>query len=116
MTTKLRFLAAGLLLAALGGPAGAVEPWGLFELTLPGPASGNPFADVELSATFTQGDKKFRVGGFYDGDGTYRVRFMPEEPGEWSYTTASNRPELDGKSGKLTIGKPLPGNHGPVRV
>src|SRR5262249_48396159 len=114
----LRLLTAALTLCAAVSPAPAaeVEQWGLFELTLRGPAGGNPFADVELSATFTRGETKVRVGGFYDGDGTYRVRFMPGAAGEWAYTTASNRPELDGKSGTLTATKPAPGNHGPVRV
>jgi hypothetical protein len=122
MTSTLRLLTAGLLL--LGGSAArAIEPrqaeveqWGHFELTLRGPADGNPFLDVELSATFTQGERKVRVAGFYDGDGSYRVRFMPETTGEWTYTTASNRPELAGKTGRLTVAKPAPGNHGPVRV
>jgi hypothetical protein len=118
MTNALRFLGAGLLLVAASAPARAVEveQWGPFELSLRGPAGGNPFVDVELSATFTRGGKKVRASGFYDGDGTYRVRFMPESPGEWTYTTASNRPELDGKTGTLTVVKPSPGNHGPVRV
>src|SRR5262245_36882656 len=118
MTTTLRLLAAGLLLltAIAATSAAEVEQWGLFELTLRGPPGGNPFVDVELSATFSQGDTKVRVGGFYDGDGTYRLRFMPTSAGEWAYTTTSNRPELDGKSGKLTATKPSPGNHGPVRV
>ena len=93
-----------------------IGQWGLFELALRGPAGGNPFVDVELSATFAQGDRKVRVSGFYDGDGTYKVRFMPESPGEWTYTTASNRADLDGKTGKLTVAKPSPANHGPVRV
>jgi hypothetical protein len=96
--------------------AGDVEQWGLFEVALKGPTIGNPFVDVELSATFTQGDRKLRVSGFYDGDGTYRVRFMPPTQGEWAYATASNKPELDGRGGKFTVGKPSPGNRGPVRV
>src|SRR5439155_7328950 len=114
----MRLLLTALLLAALAGPTAAaeVEQWGTFELTLRGPAGGNPFVEVDLSATFTQGERKLRVGGFYDGDGTYRVRFMPETAGEWSYTTASNRPELNGKAGTLTVTRPSPGNHGPVRV
>ncbi|MBA4065616.1 MAG: DUF5060 domain-containing protein [Isosphaera sp.] len=96
--------------------AAEVEQWGIFEVTLKGPADGNPFVDVELSATFTQGKTQVRAAGFYDGDGTYRVRFMPEAQGEWAYTTASNRAELNGKSGTFTVGKPGPGNRGPVRV
>src|SRR5262245_14155393 len=118
MATTLRFLSGVMLLLAAQSPsrAGEVEQWGIFELTLRGPAGGNPFVDVELSATFTQGERKIRIGGFYDGDATYRVRFMPEQPGEWTYTTVSNRPELDGKSGKLEVAKPSPSNHGPVQV
>jgi Domain of unknown function (DUF5060)/Protein of unknown function (DUF4038)/Domain of unknown function (DUF5605) len=118
MATIPRFAAAGLLLfvAAAPAPAAEVEQWGVSELTLHGPSGGNPFVDVELSATFTRGQRKIRVGGFYDGDGMYRVRFMPEAPGEWTYTTASNRPELDGKTGTLTVTRPSAGNHGPVRV
>jgi hypothetical protein len=118
MTRPLRFLGAALLWLAAASPALAVEveQWGLFELSLRGPAGGNPFVDVELTATFTQGEQKVRVTGFYDGDGTYHVRFMPASPGEWTYTTVSNRADLDGKAGRLTVGKPSPANHGPVRV
>ena len=118
MTSTLRFLGAGLLLFAAVSPAFAVEveQWALFELSLQGSTAGNPFVDVDLTATFTQGDRKMRVNGFYDGDGSYKVRFMPESLGEWTYTTASNRSDLDGKTGRLTVVKPSPGNHGPVRV
>src|SRR4051794_25953020 len=99
MTNLVRFLAAALLplLSQSALLADDVEQWGRFELVLKGPSDGNPFVNVELSATFTQGRKQVRVSGFYDGDGTYRVRFMPETTGEWAYTTKSNRPELDAK-------------------
>ena len=36
--------------------------------------------------------------------------------GEWSYTTASNAPELSGKSGRFSCTAALAGAHGPVRV
>ena len=95
-----------------------VEQWGVFELTLKGPTGGNPFTDVTLSATFTsaQGQGAITVAGFYDGDGAYRVRFMPSRPGAWNYRTRSNRPELDGQTGEFTCIQPARGNHGPVRV
>lgn len=94
----------------------AVEQWGIFELNLQGPAGGNPFVDVELAARFSQSDLAVTAGGFYDGDGTYRIRFMPERQGEWRYQTKSNRPELNGKTGSFVAMKPVAGNHGPVRV
>jgi hypothetical protein len=112
----MRLLLAGLLVVWVVGPARAAEQWGVFELSLTGPADGNPFVDVEVSARFTQRDRSLSVPGFYDGDGVYRVRFMPPTPGEWAYVTRSNRPGLDGQTGTLTVTKPSAGNHGPVRV
>src|SRR6187402_828238 len=112
----LLFTLPALLATAAPLPAADVEQWGLFEAALKGPADGNPFADVEFAATFTQGKTRVVVAGFYVGDGTYRVRFMPETQGEWAYTTKSNRPELNGKGGTFTAVKPAPGNRGPVRV
>ncbi|MHC4252878.1 MAG: DUF5060 domain-containing protein, partial [Planctomycetota bacterium] len=94
----------------------SVGRWDIFELELAGPSEGNPFLDVELSARFTQGERAFEPEGFYDGDGTYRVRFMPDEPGEWRYVTKSSADELDGKTGEFLCVPPSPANHGPVRV
>jgi hypothetical protein len=94
----------------------AAEQWGVFELKLHGPAHGNPFTDVTLSARFTQGDRQFHVTGFYDGDGVYHVRFMPLTQGDWSYETVSNVAAMNGKTGTVAVGPPSPGNHGPVRV
>jgi hypothetical protein len=109
------------LVAALAACARAeetlpAEQWEVFEIVLKGPADGNPFVDVTLSARFTQGDISKEVAGFYDGEGTYRVRFMPEQTGQWHYETKSNRAKLDGKSGELSVVAPSPKNHGPVRV
>jgi hypothetical protein len=104
-----------LLFAALAAAA-PVERWGVFEMTLNGPASGNPFLDVRVSAQFRFRNRVVDVDGFYDGGGVYRVRFMPDETGEWSYTTASNVAALNGKSGSFTVTAPAAGNHGPVRV
>lgn len=93
-----------------------IPQWEIFELTLQGPANGNPFVDVDLSADFHLGHRNLRVPGFYDGEGTYKVRFMPDTQGEWAYTTASNNASLAGKTGSFTVTKPLPNAHGPVIV
>lgn len=93
-----------------------VERWGIFELALAGPADGNPFTDVTLSARFSYQNRVLEPDGFYDGEGVYRVRFMPDTPGVWTYVTRSNRPELDGRTGQFTCIPASPDNHGPVRV
>jgi len=93
-----------------------VERWGIFELKLSGPSAPNPFVEVKLGAEFIHKGRVFEPEGFYDGDGVYRIRFMPDALGEWTYRTKSNRRELDGKKGKFTCVQPSPDNHGPVRV
>jgi hypothetical protein len=93
-----------------------VEQWGIFEITLAGPTNGNPFVDVNLSARFTQDTNSVEVAGFYDGDGVYRIRFMPEQQGRWRYKTKSNRQQLNGKTSEFTVTPPSANNHGPVRV
>ncbi|MGH9668052.1 MAG: DUF5060 domain-containing protein, partial [Bryobacteraceae bacterium] len=80
------------------------------------PSGGNPFTDVEIGARFEYGHRSVDVDGFYDGGGVYRIRFMPGTTGEWTYTTHSNRPELDGKLGRFQCEPASPANHGPVRV
>lgn len=90
--------------------------WGLFEISLQGPSGGNPFIDVAFAARFEREGQALDVGGFYDGDGIYRLRFMPEATGRWTYRTRSNVAALDGVSGTLEVGPARAGEHGPVRV
>lgn len=97
-------------------PPEAVERWGRFELSLNGPAAGNPFLDVSFAATFSNGNSEFVVDGFYDGDGVYRVRFMPDAEGEWTFETTSNASELAGRRGRFRCTPPSKSNHGPVHV
>src|SRR5262249_28718596 len=93
-----------------GARPARVERWGTFDVPLRGPKDGNPFTDVTLSARFQQGDRVVEVEGFYDGDGIYRVRFMPDALGEWTYRTRSNKGELDGQTGRLICVEPAAGN------
>lgn len=105
--------------ASAGQAAGAgttVEQWGVFELSFPGPSTGNPFLDVQIQADFTLGHRTVRIPGFYDGNGVYRIRFMPDMPGKWSFVTRSNAPKLNGKSGAFEATAPARDNHGPVQV
>ena len=93
-----------------------IERWAIFEVSLDGPADGNPFLDVSFGADFRHRHRLIAVDGFYDGNGLYRLRFMPDVEGEWSYVTHSNRAELDGIAGSFTVVAPSPENHGPVGV
>ena len=88
----------------------------LFELSLSGPQDGNPFLDVQLSAQFQLGSRTVPCEGFYDGGGIYRLRFMPDRTGEWTYTTRSNSQAMNKQSGAFTCVQARAGVHGPVRV
>jgi Domain of unknown function (DUF5060)/Protein of unknown function (DUF4038)/PKD domain/Concanavalin A-like lectin/glucanases superfamily/Domain of unknown function (DUF5605) len=93
-----------------------VKCWDVFEVSLKGPSSGNPFVDVQLQGRFKQKGQVFEPQGFYDGDGVYKVRFMPNAVGKWTYVIKSNCADLDGARGEFTCVAPGQGNHGPVRV
>jgi hypothetical protein len=105
-----------ILAGLLALSAGAVEQWGLYEAAFTGPAVGNPYRELRLSATFTQGDQRVSVPGFWDGGDTFKVRFSPPTAGEWRYETKSGAPALDGKTGAFTATAPTGNNHGPVEA
>ncbi|HTM80594.1 DUF5060 domain-containing protein [Asticcacaulis sp.] len=94
----------------------SIERWGLYEITLDGPKTGNPFADVTLAAEFRNGAQTLRVPGFYDEDGIYKIRFSPETEGAWQWRTTSNTRALNDRTGTFTARPATGGNHGPVRV
>jgi hypothetical protein len=92
-----------------------VEKWEVFEASFPAFVDGNPF-DVEFGAVFNGGDDSVEVSGFYDGEGIYKIRFMPLLEGEWSFITRSSLASLNGLRGEFHCSAPSENNHGPVRV
>jgi hypothetical protein len=90
--------------------------WQRYEIALQGPSHGNPFTDVDLAANFTSNGKTLTVPGFYDGDGTYRIRLLVPAEGEWSFATRSNATSLDAITGTFTAATASPNARGVVRV
>lgn len=95
---------------------GSVPVWEIFELALKASCPGNPFTDARLSATFALGHRTVTVNGFYDGGDTYKLRFMPDTAGTWTYKVRSNLAGLDGIAGGFEAVPPLAGAHGPAGV
>jgi hypothetical protein len=93
-----------------------IAQWDHFELTLRGPSTGNPFQDVQLTATFSLDHRTVEVAGFYDGDGVYRIRFMPDTPGNWTYLSASTHADLRAHTGRFLCTPATADNHGPVNT
>src|SRR6185503_8648986 len=97
-------------------PGPLTAKWDVFEAAFDGPATGNPFIEVSFRAIFSIGSRRVAVPGFYDDDGIYRVRFMPDEEGDWTYVTEANVDALAGHAGSVRCTPAERGFHGPVRV
>ena len=93
-----------------------IEKWRRYELTMGGPKDGNPFRNVDLTATFEHNGNKITVDGFYDGDGVYKVRYMPQETGHFKVVTKSNVEALNNKEDEFEVAEATGDNHGPVVV
>jgi hypothetical protein len=84
--------------------SGELKKWHTVTLTFDGPeasedANLNPFRDYRLDVTFTRGEKRYVVPGYYAADGNaaetsttagnkWRVHFVPDEEGKWQYTAS----------------------------
>ena len=103
--------------ASQTGMASKVERWGMQEIVLHSSRPyQNPFREVNLSAKFTCPGEQKTVTGFYDGDSSWKVRFMPEQLGRCEFKTTSNDPEMNNQSGGFEVTAAGTGNHGPVQV
>ena len=110
---RIRLLLAVLLLSLTAWGQERVERWGCYEVSLEAAVPGNPY-DVALEATFTNGAGSMTVRGFCDGDGVFKIRFMPPSEGRWTWVTKSRVSALNRKKGSFECIAPGPDNHGPV--
>ena len=92
-----------------------VERWDVWEIACKGRADGNPFVDWDIWGTFSSKSERKAVRGFYDGDGVYRVRFMPSFDEVYEFEVRGTFSD-DAVRGSFSVRPPSPGNHGPVRV
>ncbi len=102
----------------------AVALWGLFETEFTTERDyANPLQNVTVAVVFTApSGRSWPVDAFWDGDRTWRVRFSPNETGEWQWQTSVQPADtgLGGKEGCFTC-VPYTGDnplfqHGPVRL
>ncbi|MEC0236231.1 DUF5060 domain-containing protein [Paenibacillus kribbensis] len=91
-----------------------VEVYECFECIRHGPEPRGSFADVNCSGVFMNGDRKIAIKGFYNGNGEFRIRFMPGEQGIWTYEIRSEY--FDPVRGMFECVKNTGSNHGPVRA
>lgn len=92
-----------------------VNKYNMFEIELNGPQNGNPFLDYEISASFYSINEMKTVNGFYDGKGTYKIRFMPSFEGAYRFQIKANF-QLTDSNGMFYVNESEKHTHGPVRV
>jgi hypothetical protein len=94
--TTLALLAGTPATAAERTDVPEVPRWEMHEFTQRGRARvANPFRDAALVGEFTApSGKTVTVEGFYDGEETWRLRFAPDEEGEWRYRLRGEGVEL----------------------
>lgn len=81
-----------------------VEQYRVWEFTLPG---------TEARATFCHDGRDYRAAGFRTGENRVTVRFMPCEPGAWTYSVAGDSGSCEGS---FTCTPAAAGNHGPIEA
>ena len=99
----------------IAGETGSVGKWGVLEIEAKGRADKNPFVDYAITGKFSGKDENVAAEGFYDGEGVYKVRFMPSFEGEYRYEISGSFSN-ENKIGNFTVGAPDKNNRGPVQV
>ncbi|MDR2305342.1 MAG: DUF5605 domain-containing protein [Treponema sp.] len=92
-----------------------VERWGVFEVSCPGLTGKTPFTDYTIQGVFTGKNETLRIDGFYDGNGTYKLRFMPSFTGDYAFEVSGSFSDT-AYSGHFRVEPAGRDNHGPVRV
>lgn len=114
-------------LVGVGGQGASfdVHRWGVYEVTFTAQQDyQEPLWDVRVEVAFMSPSGQMQVReAFWDGGRTWRVRFSPDEEGEWSWQSQA-RPDADrglhGQRGKFRVG-PYRGKnplyrHGALRI
>lgn len=92
-----------------------LEKWDMQEISCEGYMEGNPFTDYDIKGIFSHPQESLTVDGFYDGNGIYKVRFMPSFTGTYTYRIFGSF-STQIYEGTFQVTEATGENHGPVRV
>ncbi|MBC7827138.1 MAG: DUF5060 domain-containing protein, partial [Chitinophagaceae bacterium] len=88
--SRFLFLSAFLLLLVdkTEGKAVKVQRWQPYDFEFKSKElTSNPFTINFSAEAVGPGNTKLILPGFYDGNGTWKIRFAPTKEGEWTITT-----------------------------
>ena len=113
---------------------GELQQWHKVTLVLTGPetsewARENPFLDYKLEATFSKGNKSFKVPGYFAADGNagessadegnvWKIHFRPDEAGNWNYKVSFRKGKNIAVIEGAILGEPvfLDGSEGIIEI
>jgi hypothetical protein len=104
--------AAGALIAPstrqqMQSTVASISRYGVFERSFHQTSSGyaNPWEQVSLAVTFTSpSGRRTRIGGFYAGPDTWKVRFSPAQKGRWRWeATLADSTQTQKTRGTLVV-------------
>ena len=93
-----------------------MEKWDVLEVTVEGHSDKNPFVDYEIQGIFTGKHETVTVDGFYDGEGVYKVRYMPSFVELYTFEVTGSAIDGEVLTGKFQVTPASEENHGPIRV
>lgn len=92
-----------------------VPQWDIFEVDFTNNKSyEDPFRDVSLEVRYINPvNDTLHFQGFYNGDDTWKARYMPDRTGNWEYSAWFSDGTLAGSGSFLVVPSSLPGLIGP---
>ena len=113
---RMAVLVVGTLAFGLAVRAQPAHPWEVVEIALEAsgehpnayvqglPDRNAPLAQVTFTGTSGAArDMRYTLAAFWDGGKTWKARFAPPAPGEWSWSSASKDPGLAAATGKIKV-------------
>lgn len=89
-----------------------MKQYEIFELEFAADAPQGSWAVVDLCAEFSASDETVKVNGFYAGNGKYKVRFLPQKAGHYTWRVTG----ILQASGEADCTPNVPDRHGIVRA
>ncbi len=99
MIDQILFCFASIICSSLGTMSNINVPkWKPYDFSFKSNYSHeNPFMVNFYASVKGPNNIEFELPGFYDGNGTWKIRISPTTEGEWSFVTHSDDPELNEK-------------------
>ena len=113
---RMAVIVVGMLAFGLAVRAQPTHPWEVVEVALEAggehtngyvqglPDRSAPLAQITFTGTSgTARDMRYTLAAFWDGGKTWKARFAPPAPGDWSWSSASKDSGLAAATGKLKV-------------